>query len=71
MKFTDYLKDKILLVIVQIFCMLLLTGFLYATGYPLETCRVILLVWAGMVFMGILQQKTVLPANRNDFGKGG
>ena len=44
MKFTDYLKDKILLVIVQIFCMLLLTGFLYATGYPLETCRVILLV---------------------------
>ena len=67
MKFTDYLKDKILLVIVQIFCMLLLTGFLYATGYPLETCRNIF----RMLFMGILQQKTVLPANRNDFGKGG
>ena len=75
MKFTDYLKDKILLVIVQIFCMLLLTGFLYATGYPLETCRVIFTGLGRnifrMVFMGILQQKTVLPANRNDFGKGG
>ena len=54
MKFTDYLKDKILLVIVQIFCMLLLTGFLYATGYPLETCWVILLVWAGIFFAWFL-----------------
>lgn len=48
MKFTDYLKDKILLVIVQSFSMILLTGFLYATGYPLESCWVILLVWAGI-----------------------
>lgn len=48
MKFTDYLKDKILLVVVQIFCMILLTGFLYATGYPLDSCWIILLVWIGI-----------------------
>ena len=48
MKVRDYLKDKILLMVMQAFCMLLLTAFLRATGYPLDSCWLILLVWAGI-----------------------
>lgn len=48
MRLVDYLKDKLLLVVFQIFCMILLTGFLYATGYPLASCWIILLIWAGI-----------------------
>lgn len=48
MKVRDYLKDKILLMVMQAFCMLLLTAFLCATGYPLDGCWLILLVWAGI-----------------------
>lgn len=48
MNIMDYLKDKILIIVMQVFCMLLLTAFLCATGYPLDGCWLILLVWAGV-----------------------
>ena len=75
MKFTDYLKDKILLVIVQTFCIaaaywIFVCYRLSAGNLPGDFTGLGRNIFR-MVFMGILQQKTVLPANRNDFGKGG
>lgn len=46
MKMRDYLRDKILLLALHLFCMLLLAGFLHATGYDSQYCFLILIFWA-------------------------
>lgn len=45
MKFADYCKDRLLLLMLHIACMMLLTAFLIATAYPPGCCCLILLTW--------------------------
>lgn len=45
MKLMEYLKDKILLLTLHMGCMLLLAGFLYATGYEPQYCLLIIIFW--------------------------
>ena len=45
MKMTEYLRDKILLLVLHAGCMLLLAGFLHATGYETGYGMLILLFW--------------------------
>jgi len=45
LRFIDYIKDKILVLIMNIFGMILLAGFLLATGYPGGNILLILVVW--------------------------
>lgn len=45
MKIREYLRDKILILTLHIFCMLLLSGFLHATGYEPQYCFLILIFW--------------------------
>lgn len=45
MKMTEYLRDKILLLVLHAGCMLLLVGFLHATGYETGYGMLILLFW--------------------------
>lgn len=45
MKLTEYLADRVLLLVLHLFCMLLLSGFLYATGSPLLHLGMILIFW--------------------------
>lgn len=41
MTLAEYIKDRILVLVLQISCMLLLFGFLNATGYPPDFCVLI------------------------------
>lgn len=52
---SEYLKNKILVLIVNIFGMIFLTGFLLATAYPLGNIILILLTWAFvlLIFFGL------------------
>ena len=45
MKIREYLRDKILILTLHMFCMLLLSGFLHATGYEPQYCFLILIFW--------------------------
>ena len=45
MKLTEYLRDKILLIVLHMTCMLLLAGFLYATGYETEYYLLVVIFW--------------------------
>lgn len=45
MKFTDYCRDKLMLIIFQLSCLMALTAFLYATGYPGGCLCIILAGW--------------------------
>ncbi len=45
MKMREYLRDKILLLTLHMSCMLLLAGFLHATGYELQYYLLILIFW--------------------------
>lgn len=45
MKMREYLIDKLLLLTLHVGCMLLLAGFLYATGYEPQFCVLILIFW--------------------------
>lgn len=45
MKMGEYLRDKILLLTLHVGCMLLLAGFLRATGYEPQFCILILIFW--------------------------
>ena len=45
MKLTEYLRDKILLIVLHMTCMLLLAGFLSATGYETEYYLLIVIFW--------------------------
>ncbi len=45
MNFTDYLRDKLLLLMLHLSCMLMLAGFLYATDYPASCYCIILFSW--------------------------
>ena len=57
----DYLRDKILLLVLHTGCMLLMAGFLYATGYDPEYCMLILVFWvlilAGWLGYGYYNRK--------------
>ena len=57
----DYLRDKILLLVLHTGCMLLMAGFLYATGYDPEYCMLILDFWvlilAGWLGYGYYNRK--------------
>ena len=50
MKFTEYLKDKVLILLLNIVCMAGLTAFLRLTGYSMDYCVIIILCW-GMIFV--------------------
>ena len=56
MKIKEYLKDKTLLLLLHIVCMFLLVSFLSLTGYPFDSCAVILVCW-GVVLGGWLTQQ--------------
>ncbi len=43
--FGVFLRDKLLLFLLHITCMLALTGFLLLTGYPWDSCALILICW--------------------------
>lgn len=43
--FGAFLKDKLLLFLLHITCMLVLTGYLLLTGYPWDSCALILICW--------------------------
>lgn len=45
MTFTDYLRDKLLLLMLQISCMMMLAAFLHATNYPASNCCIIFFSW--------------------------
>lgn len=45
----EYVKDKILLLVLHMLCMLLLAGFLHGTGYSKEYICLILLGWLGIL----------------------
>lgn len=45
MKMAAYLKDKVLLFLMQSSCMLALTLFLLATGYPKDACLIVISCW--------------------------
>lgn len=45
MTFTDYLRDRLLLLMLQISCMMMLAAFLHATNYPASNCYIILFAW--------------------------
>ena len=61
MEMLDYLRDKILLLVLHTGCMLLMAGFLYATGYDPEYCMLILVFWvlilAGWLGYGYYNRK--------------
>lgn len=53
MTVVEYIKDKLLLIVLHIFCMFVLAGFLRMTDYPWDFIILILLCWgliAGTVF---------------------
>lgn len=45
MKFTDYCKDKLMLIMFQLSCLMALAAFLYATGYPHGCLCIVLAGW--------------------------
>lgn len=45
MKIEEYLRDKVLLLTLHTGCMLLLAGFLHATGYEAQYCLLIISFW--------------------------
>ncbi len=45
MKIMEYIKDKVLLLALHVFCMMLMAGFLFATGYERTYCMLILIFW--------------------------
>lgn len=45
LSFGAFLKDKLLLFLLHITCMLVLTGYLLLTGYPWDSCALILICW--------------------------
>lgn len=55
MRFVDFMKDRVMVLLLQGFAMFLLSGFLYATGYPAAYGAVILLCWILLliVYLGV------------------
>ena len=49
MRMVEYVKDKILLLVLHMLCMLILAGFLHGTGYSKEYICLILLGWLGIL----------------------
>lgn len=45
MRFSEYIKDKILICLLHFLCMILLIGFLYITGYNRNAAVLILVFW--------------------------
>lgn len=45
MRLSEYMRDKILLMVLHACCMFALAGFLNATGYPKDNCLLILGCW--------------------------
>ena len=45
MRFLDYIKDKILMCLLHLLCMMLLMGFFYITGYNRSAAGLILIFW--------------------------
>lgn len=45
MTLKEYVKDRCLLLILHVCCMLLMSGFLHGTGYPWEYTLLVLLCW--------------------------
>jgi len=52
----EYIKDKLLLLLLHIGCMSALTAFLRLTGYPPDYCKVILLCWCFILAAWLLEQ---------------
>jgi len=51
MKFSEYIKDKILICLLHLLCMILLMGFFYITGYNRNAAALILIFW--WIILGI------------------
>lgn len=43
MRFSEYIKDKILICLLHLLCMILLMGFFYITGYNRNAAALILI----------------------------
>ena len=50
MSIREYVQDHILIFLLHAVCMLLLSGYLYMTGYPWGNCVLILICW-GLVLV--------------------
>lgn len=55
MRFSSYLKDRILLLLLQLVCMCMLGTFLHFTGYTPAKYRLILIVWILIVGVRLLE----------------
>lgn len=51
MRFSEYIKDKILICLLHLLCMILLMGFFYITGYNRNAAALILIFW--WIILGI------------------
>lgn len=51
MKLTEYIKDKVLLLLLHIVCTAALCGFLCATGYARQYCLIIGIIWWMILFL--------------------
>lgn len=51
MRFSEYIKDKILICLLHFLCMILLMGFFYITGYNRNAAALILIFW--WIILGI------------------
>ncbi len=66
MRIMEYIRDKILLLVLHGLCMLLMAGFLYATGYGKAYCMLILIFWILILMLwlgcGYLSRKRYFQA---------
>lgn len=56
MRGSEFLKDKLLLCLLHVFCMFLLSGFLHLTGYPFDYCVVLIICWCLILAVWLLIQ---------------
>lgn len=56
MKFIEYLKDKLPLLLLHFICMFFLISFLRLTGFPTDNCVIILVCWLIILNSWMLQQ---------------
>lgn len=54
MSFLSYIKDKILMLLLEIICMFGLGIFLHLTGYSIAKFWVIMIVWFSIVFFWMI-----------------
>lgn len=75
MKLTEYLKDKVLLLLLHMVCMAGLVIFLRLTGYSMDKCVIILVCYgvilAGWLFLQFFSRRSYFRKIRAAYGSAG